>query len=110
MYKSSSIPNYFGNREPPIICYKYNKYYFNFKNMFQILIFILTSLSHEIVKTPCLIILQLHMSLQEILKSFQLQKNRKIVSKGPKYRFPNRVDFNKGKEEIASTSNNFSNR
>ena len=33
-----------------------------------------------------------------------------IVSKGPKYRFPSRIDFKKCREEIASALNDFSNR
>ena len=35
---------------------------------------------------------------------------RKIVSEGPKYRFPNHIDFNKCREEIAFVLNNLSNR
>ena len=35
---------------------------------------------------------------------------RYIVSKGPKYRFPSRIDFKKCREEIASASNDFGNR
>ena len=33
-----------------------------------------------------------------------------IVSKGPKYRFPSHIDFNRCREEIASALNDFSNR
>ena len=35
---------------------------------------------------------------------------RYIVSKGPKYRFPSRIDFKKCREEIASALNDFGNR
>ena len=35
---------------------------------------------------------------------------RYIVSKGPKYRFPSRLDFKKCREEIASALNDFGNR
>ena len=35
---------------------------------------------------------------------------RHIVSKGSKYRFPSRIDFNKCREEIASALNDFGNR
>ena len=54
---SQSIPTYFQNSEPPIICYKYNKpirnTIFNFKKkkMFLILIFMLILRSLESVKT-----------------------------------------------------------
>ena len=35
---------------------------------------------------------------------------RYIVSKGPKYRFPSRIDLKKCREEIASALNDFGNR
>ena len=35
---------------------------------------------------------------------------RNIVSKGPKYRFPSQIDFNRCREEIASALNDFGNR
>ena len=35
---------------------------------------------------------------------------RYIVSKGPKYRFPSRINFKKYREEIASALNDFGNR
>ena len=35
---------------------------------------------------------------------------RNIVSKGPKYRFPSHIDFNRCREEIASAFNDFGNR
>ena len=56
---TSSIPTYFQNSEPPIICYKYNKPIKNAVfNLFLILTFMQTLLSHEIVKIPNLFILQ----------------------------------------------------
>ena len=35
---------------------------------------------------------------------------RKIISKGPKYRFPSNIDFPKCRREIAASLNDFSNR
>ena len=35
---------------------------------------------------------------------------RNIVSKGPKYRFPSHIDFNRCREEIVSALNDFGNR
>ena len=35
---------------------------------------------------------------------------RNIVSKGPQYRFPSQIDFNRCREEIASALNYFGNR
>ena len=59
---TSSIPAYFQNYEPPIICYKYNKpirnTVFNFNKLVSDLTFMQTLLSHEIVKIPNLFILR----------------------------------------------------
>ena len=44
------------------------------------------------------------------LKIISDSRNRYIVSKGPKYRFPSRIDFKKCGEEIASALNDFGNR
>ena len=44
------------------------------------------------------------------LKIISDSRIRYIVSKGPKYRFPSRIDFKKGREEIASALNDFGNR
>ena len=44
------------------------------------------------------------------LKIFSDSRIRYIVSKGPKYRFPSRIDFKKCREEIASALNDFGNR
>ena len=59
---TSSIPAYFQNSEPPIICYKITSpletLYLISINLFLILTFMQTLLSHEIVKIPNLFILQ----------------------------------------------------
>ena len=44
------------------------------------------------------------------LKIISDSRVRYIVSKGPKYRFPSRIDFKKFREEIASALNDFGNR
>ena len=44
------------------------------------------------------------------LKIISDSRIRYIVSKGPKYRFPSRIDFKKCREEIASVLNDFGNR
>ena len=41
------------------------------------------------------------------LKIISDSRIRYIVSKGPKYRFPSRIDFKKCREEIASALNDF---
>ena len=44
------------------------------------------------------------------LKIIPDSRIRNIVSKGPKYRFPSQIGFNRCREEIASALNNFGNR
>ena len=44
------------------------------------------------------------------LKIISDSRIRYIVSKGPKYRFPSRIDFKKCREEIESALNDFGNR
>ena len=44
------------------------------------------------------------------LKIISDSRIRYIVSKGPKYRFPSRIDLKKNREEIASALNDFGNR
>ena len=44
------------------------------------------------------------------LKIISDSRIRCIVSKGPKYRFPSRIDFKKCREEIPSELNDFGNR
>ena len=58
---TSSIPAYFQNSEPPIICYKYNTIrntVFNFNKLVSDLEFLQTLPSHDVVKIPNLCILQ----------------------------------------------------
>ena len=51
--------------------------------------------------------LAIGISLNMILNGSRI---RKIVSKGPKYRFPSYINFDKCREEIASALNDFGNR
>ena len=44
------------------------------------------------------------------LKIIPDSRIRNIVSKGPKYRFPSHIDFNRCREEIATALNDFGNR
>ena len=43
------------------------------------------------------------------MKTLPDSRIRNIVSKGPKYRFPSHIDFNRSREEIASALNDFGN-
>ena len=66
----SSILNYFENKEPPIICYKYNKpirsTIFNFNKLVANLELILRLQIHEIVKLQNSVMNQEAILLQEI--------------------------------------------
>ena len=44
------------------------------------------------------------------LKIIPDSRIRTIISKGPKYRFPSNIDFNKCREDIAAALNEFGNR
>ena len=44
------------------------------------------------------------------LKIISDSRIRYIVSKGPKYKFPSRIDLKKCREQIASALNDFGNR
>ena len=44
------------------------------------------------------------------LKIIPGSRIRNIISKGPKYRFPSNIDFNKCREEVATALNEFGNR
>ena len=44
------------------------------------------------------------------LKIIPDSRIRNIISKGPKYRFPSNIDFNKCREEITAALNEFGNR
>ena len=101
----SAIPSYFENSESPIICYKYNKpihnTIFNFNKLVSDL---------DIETSP-------HDSwdCKESKFCYQLAghiitDNLKIItdwqiSKGPKYRFPALIDFNKCRKTIANALN-----
>ena len=100
----SSIPDYFENKEPPIICYRYNKPIRSTIFNFNILV---ANLDID-TKTPD--------SLNCINSKFCYEpaghiitgnltiisdpRIRSIISKSPKYRLPSQIDFNKCGEEI----------
>ena len=111
---TSSILDYFQNYEPPIICYKYNKpirhTIFNFNKL-------VSDLDIH-ANTPCLrdckdskfIYLSAGHVIIGNLKIIPDSRIRNIVSKGPKYRFPSQIDFNRYREVIVSALNDFGNR
>ena len=70
----------------------------------------LIQLVHEIVKILNLYTQSAGHIITENLKIIPDSRIRNIVSKGPKYRFPSQIDFNRCREEIASALNDFGNR
>ena len=70
----------------------------------------LTHLVHEIEKDSKFIYPSAGHVIIGNLKIIPDSRIRNIVSKGPKYRFPSQIDFNRCREEIASALNDFGNR
>ena len=95
-----------------IICYKYNKpirnMIFNFNTLVSDLD--IDALIHESVKIPKFIYQSAGHVVTGYLEIIPDSRIRNIVSKGPKYRFPSLIDFNRCREEIASALNDFGNR
>ena len=110
----SSIPNYFNNSETPIICYKYNKpirsTIFNFNKIVNDL----DIDSNTLVSWDCKKSNYLYPSAGHVitgnLNVIPDARVRNIISKGPKYKFPNNIDFSKCRREIAASLNDLSNR
>ena len=96
---TSSIPAYFQNSEPPIICYKYNKLIrntvFNFNKLVSDLdIHANTPESWDCKDSKFIYPAAGHIMTGN-LKIISDSRIRYIVSKCPKYRFPSRIDFKK---------------
>ena len=72
--ETQSIPTYFQNSEPPIICYKYNKP-FNINKLVSILIFMLILRSLEIVKIQIIFINPPDIYLLEIKNNFRFKNS-----------------------------------
>ena len=110
---TSSIPAYFQNSEPPIIYYKYNKSIrntvFNFNKLGSDL-----DIHANTPESDCRDSKFIYPAAGHImtgnLKIISDSRIRYIISKGPKYRFPSRIDFKKYREETASALNNFGSR
>ena len=95
----SSIPTYFQNSEQPTICYKYNKPIrntaFNFNKLVSELdIYANIPESRDYTESKFIYPAAGHI-ITGNLKIISDSRIRYIVSKGPNYRFPFRVDFKK---------------
>ena len=111
---TSSIPTYFQNSEPPIICYKYNKpirnTVFNFNKLVSDLHIHANTPESRDCKDSKFIYPAANHIITGNLKIISDSRTRYIVPKGLKYRCPSRIDLKKCKEEIASALNDFGNR
>ena len=107
---TSSIPTYFQISEPPIICYKYNKPIRNIVFNFNKLVSDLGIHANTPETWDCKDSKFMHPAAGHIMTGNSDSRTRYIVSKGPKYRFPSRIDFKKCREETASALNDFGNR
>ena len=111
----SAIPNNFKNYEVPIICYKYNKpiksAIFNFNKLVFDLESKLVTLTPETARTLNIYVYPAegHV-ITGNLRIISDSRIRSIIAKGPKYRFPVHIDFQKCREKIAASLNEFCNR
>ena len=111
---TSRIPNYFQDQDPPIIGYRYNAsiagQIFNYKQ----------SLSPEIINSTDTTNFQCecHNSMFKdphynhvISGNLDIVQNsslKNILKKGPKYRLPKKIDWNKNRENIVEFIENYS--
>ena len=106
----SAIPLYFENTESPIICYKYNKPIRNTILNFNKLVSDLDIETSSPEKDSKFCYQPAGHIVTGNLKIITDSQIRSVISKGPKYRFPDHIDFNKCRETIASASNNYNTR
>ena len=110
----SSIPDYFENKEPPIICYKYNKpirsTIFNFNKLVAYLDIDTKTPDSLDCKNSKFCYEPAGHIITGNLKIISDSRICSIISKGPKYRLPSQIDFNKCREEIAVALNEFCKR
>ena len=111
----SFIPNYFKNYEVPIICYKYSKpirgAIFNFNKLVSDLdIETCNPDSCDCKDSKYVYPAAGHVIMGNLRIICDSRLRSSIIAKGPKYRFPVYVDFQKWREKIAASLNEFCNR
>ena len=110
----SSISDYFKNKEPPIICYKYYKPIRNTILNFNKLVSDLDIHTNTPDTRDCIDCKFIYPDAGHVIagnpKVISDSRIHNIISKGPKYRFPNRIDLKKCREEIASSLSDFGSR
>lgn len=107
-----SIPKYFKNTEPPIICYKYNK---PVRNMIFNYNKIVADLNiDENIPATCECASSKYCYAQAghiITGNFDIVKDKRLrtlLSKGPKYRLPSLIDFDACRSQLAESIQKFS--
>ena len=110
----SAIPSYFKNTDSPIICYKYNKSIRNTILNFNKLVFDLdietSSPDSWDGKDSKFCYQPAGLIVTGNLKIITDSRIRSVISKGPKFKFPAHIDFNKCRETIASALNDYCTR
>ena len=110
----SAILSYFENTESPIICYKYNKPIRNTILNFNKLVSDLDIETSFPDSWDCKDSKLCYQPASHIvtgnLKIITDSRIRSIISKGPKYKFPAHIDFNKCRETIAIALNDYCTR
>ena len=110
----SAIPSYFEDTESPIICYKYNKPILNIILNFNKLVSVPDIETSSPDSWDCKDSKFCYRPTGHIvtgnLKIITYSRICSVISKGPKYRFPAHIDFNKCRETIGSALNDFCTR
>ena len=107
-----SIPKYFKNQEPPIICYKYNKPTRNTIFNYNKIVADLNIDSSVPDSCDCSTSEFCYQPAGHVITgNFDIIKDkrlRNLLKKGPKYRIPSLIDFNSCRGRIAESLQEFS--
>ena len=109
-----SIPNYLKNTEPPIICYKYNKSTRNIIFNYSKIVTDLNIDDNIPESCDCTSSKFCYTPVGHVITgNFDIIKDKRIrnlLTKGPKYRIPSLINFEKCREHIAEALQNFSDK
>ena len=107
-----SIPKYFKNTEPPIICYKYNKPVRNIIFNYNKIVADLNINENIPDACDCASSKFCYAPAGHIITgNFDIIKDKRLrtlLSKGPKYRLPSLIDFDSCRSHIAEAIQNYS--
>ena len=107
-----SIPKYFKNQEPPIICYKYNKPVRNIVFNYNKIVADLNINDNVPDSWDCATSKFCYQPAGHVItgnfKIIEDKRLRNLLNKGPKFRIPSLIDFNSCRGQIAEALQNFS--